>query len=210
MASSKSKSIKEIISGPAYYFFLCLLLIISMLWVAKPINEHLIGDASMFILLIQKFLGFIQTTLVDLEAGRSIWHPLLYPSIMIAFAKLFGPDLIWQRAIGLVCLAVSFYLILKIVDLISNKIEEKRIIIIIFCGIFILVPYGLAGSVHIDIDNTVMTPTLLLFIYFLGKFLSAENKNRGRAFIFMGIAVSIGLWAKLTTPLLLPSSLFIF
>lgn len=210
MMSKNSKSIRETITGPAYGIFSFLLFIFSAVWLVKPLNEYLIGDSSMFILLIQKFFGYIQTPVVDFSSGASIWHPLLYPAVMTAFTKLFGPDLIWQRSVGLLCLAISLFLIIKIVNSVSRNVSEKRVIILLSCGIFILIPYGLIGSVHIDIDNTIITPILLLFIYFFSRFQNAENKSKIKFYIALCLSLSLGLWAKLTTPLLLPPSIFLF
>jgi hypothetical protein len=194
-----------------HYFWLWgLLILLSAFWLLKPLNEYLIGDASMFPLLTYNSLGYIKTSLIDLSSGRDIWHPFLYQSISIITAKLLGPDLLWQRFIGIICIIACIYLVWKITGIITSDPAERHLILFLTYGIFILIPYGLIGGVHTDIDNTVLPPILLLFIYTFCKFHTSINTLKIKYFIWVCLALMLGFLAKLTSPLLLPPAVAIF
>lgn len=210
--SSQKKNIGDVFLTYRYYFFCLALFTVFTFWIKKPLSEYLTGDASLFIVLVHSVLGLINTPLIDLQSGRDIWHPFLYQSLLILTGKIFGPELLKLRLIGLVCLVIDLYLIRKIANLLVDNQREGRVLTFLAYLLFLLIPLTIDGALHIDIDNTVMTPLLLAFFVFFIRYEQAENKQTARhaLLMLMLVIMPLMLWSKLTTPLAVPAAVGLY
>lgn len=189
---------------------LLLLIIFSTIWIIKPLGEFSTNDSAAFVLLVYKILGLNQTNLIDLASGESIWHPLLYPIILTLTGKLFGVEVLWMRLVALICLLIDIYLIWKITALMVDTEKKHRILSLLAICIFVCIPYTLDGGVHIDIDNSILPPILLLFIYLFACFQAKKDGFAGYNLILLSLVLALAFWAKLTTPLAIPLAIGIF
>ncbi|MBP8980264.1 MAG: glycosyltransferase [Syntrophobacterales bacterium] len=199
------------ISYRYYYLYLIVFLLVAF-WIKKPLTEYLIGDASLFMLLVHSALGLMDTPLIDLTSGASIWHPFLYQSILIITGKLFGTELLKMRLIGAVCLLFDLYLLRKIANRLVDNQKDGRMLTLLTCIFFLFIPLTIDGALHIDIDNTIMTPLMLIFYYYFIR-LEQEGIRYERYWsliILMCILMPLLLFSKLTTPLALPVAIGVF
>jgi hypothetical protein len=181
--------------------------LLAIFWLWHPLFEPLHGDASLFVVLVQKALGFNRSPLIDLSSGRDIWHPFLYQGLLIITATIFGPNLLTLRLFGLFCLVIDLVLIGKIGCLVTPSQQERRLVTAVACTVFVLQPYALKGALHPDIDTTVLTPLILAFVLSCERLLSGDRAWHVRDLIPATLLFALTLWAKLTTALLLPLAL---
>jgi len=193
-----------------YYFFYLCLLICCLFWIIKPLGEYLTGDISHFILFVYKVLGQSQTNLTNLIQNHGIVHPFLYPGILILIGKLFGVQLIGFRLFGVVCLLTNLYLLRKIAHLMVENQRDSRVLTLLSYTLFLLMPYTINGAPNIDIDNTIILPIILFFVYFFAQVQVTSDGLRRKYILLTCFVLFLGFWAKLTTPLLLPISVGIF
>jgi hypothetical protein len=208
----KGTNIGDIFVTYRYYLFYIVLFILCIFWIKKPLTEYLVGDASKFVLLIYSILGLTKTHLIDLPSGRDIWHPFLYQSILILTGKIFGVYLYKLRLIGVVCLIIDLYMLRKIANLMVDNQRDGRLLTFLSCLFFLMIPLTIDGALHIDIDNTIMLPLLLIFFYlFIRQEQTDDKRVRYRILsILMCFIMPLLLWSKLTTPLALPLTIGIF
>lgn len=206
-SKEKMQNIKELFVSHYYYLLYCCLLILCVVWVSKPLKEFLSGDASMFVLLVDNVLNKSQSFVNEWSSGKWLWHPFLYQIVLILTGKIFGSQLIWFRCVGLICLLLNLYLIRKISNLFVSHQWEGRVLTFLSSAIFLLMPYTLNGAVHIDIDNTLMLPIILLFVYFFCKSQKIPSLSNTKDLVLASMVLALAFWAKLTTPLILPVAL---
>lgn len=187
------------------------LLFLSAIWLIKPLSEYLVGDSSFFILVVHKFLGYSEMPLIDLKTGRDIWHPFLYVLCLTAISKIWGVKLLWFRLFGVACLLFNIFLLSKISSKVSERLESGPLMTLLTISFFLLIPYTIDGAVHVDIDNSIILPLVLIFIWVFHHFEQAGNvRERKRYFLLLCFVLALALWAKLTTTLALPLSVAIF
>lgn len=134
------------------------------------------------------------------RVAGSLWkevlipHPPLYIFLGSLVVSLFGDGFLALRLIG----GISFLLTLGLIPLACRKLFPQHWLraTIIAHLIWAFHPLSLQGSLLLDIDNTIFTPALLIFII-------TASLPRGKI-IFIALAFALMLFSKL-----LPTSLFI-
>jgi|GEM_PF-2941513 len=129
------------------------------------------------------------------------YHPTMYINFLSAFIKTFGYSETTIRAFGLICVLLSAYLLIRIIRLLTKK---NPTIEWIFLGVYLLNPYTIANATLPDIDPTVLPLVILLFIYVALRYVFKKTLFAKRTWIVLGLLFALALWAKLTTPLILP------
>lgn len=121
-------------------------------------------------------------------------HPPLYIFLGGFVVSLFGDGFLALRLIG----AISFLLTLALIPAVCRKLFPENWLraTVIAHLIWIFHPLALQGSLLLDIDNTIFTPALLLFI------IAASTPRK--SIVFIAISLALLLMCKL-----LPTSLFI-
>ena len=143
-----------------------------------------------------------------------IYHPTLYIHSLALFIKLFGFNEGVVRLFGAISVFLSALIMLQIYRLLFLQKEEleKDFFSIIFLSLYLLNPYTIANATLPDIDSTILPALLLAFIYLaLHFFKDVSNinvKTHYKAIFYLGLLFAVNLWAKLTTPLILPVFLF--
>ena len=134
------------------------------------------------------------------------WHPPFYLIILRLF-KLFTNNAIWGGYIpGLLSVVISGWLIKKIIlENFTNTIRTGNILLILIC--YYSLPVIIQGTFILDIDNTVLTPVLILLTYCGIRWHKNNNKTN---LIVLGLILFLSLWIKMTTPLIWMSSFFVF
>lgn len=142
--------------------------------------------------------------------GIGIYHPPLYINSLALFIKIFGYNENTIRMFGMLCALLSAYIICLIYNKLVSDEKKQGVFETIFLSLFLLHPYTIANATLPDIDSTVLPVTISLFFFLLIKFFQRpascfqDIKSARRELLIMGGVFSIILWAKLTTPLILP------
>lgn len=140
------------------------------------------------------------------DALYGMWHPPLYLYSLSVPAALFGIGNIPMRAVGLVWFILSLWLVWCIAGVISDK-PTPIIARGIPLALILLTPLLVEGSLYLDIDNTSLAFSLLLFAWFYLK--SPQDESLKRLFL-LGLIFTFSLWSKLTTPFIMLASVLVY
>ena len=93
------------------------------------------------------------------------WHPPLY-LIILRFFKLFTNNANWGGYLpGILSVVITGWLIKKIIlEYYTNEIRTGNLLLMLIC--YYSLPVITQGTFILDIDNTVLTPILLLLTYY--------------------------------------------
>jgi hypothetical protein len=146
-------------------------------------------------LYVQPYYGY--------DAHYSMWHPPVYLYSLAASAALFGTGNIPMRAVGLAWFGLSLWLALRIAGHLSEAASRplQRGILL---ALILLTPLLAEGSLYLDIDNTSLAASLLLFSWF---FLRSSEEPSSKRLVVLSVLFMLCLWSKLTTPFILLGSL---
>lgn len=185
------------------------IVILALIFQSFSIWEPITGDASLFSALQREMVGEADFDAIDLKAGRGIWHPMLYQNILYFVGKTIGTDLFYIRLLGVLTFLLTCLLIFLIVShLYKNNQNEMHLAAVLSVALYALNPFGLVFSMHLDIDNTVLTIVILLNVLY---FLKINGRVNLANTICASFLFAFALWCKLTTPfLLLPAFFFYF
>lgn len=140
------------------------------------------------------------------DAHYGMWHPPLYLYSLAGSAALFGIGNRQMRAVGLVWFALSLWLVWRIsqelVDGPHSKLASR-----ISVALAALSPLLAEGSLYLDIDNTSLAFSMLLFAWVFLKF--PEEKSLKRS-LLLTLIFAFSLWSKLTTPFIMLASMVVY
>jgi hypothetical protein len=134
-------------------------------------------------------------------------HPHAYVHLIQLSFMIFGPGLGSARLIGVLSALVSLLLIPPLVYSFYDHKERVHWVVIGAIWLYALNPMTAQNMVLLDIDNTLLTPTLLAILW-IWK-VAQDWSFRRRAAVF-ALALAIALWVKLYTPLLLMACIGMF
>lgn len=143
----------------------------------------------------------------ELEQIPSLWHPPLYIHILALTMRVFPAYLPATRLLGIICLLITcwlMFLLCKEVDSQRGKDSSlflSAIIILAGCPLFI------QGAFVFDIDYSILPVLMLIFMLAYVKFTIKQTIGRTAILVFIFALV---LWAKLTTPLILPITIMFY
>lgn len=140
-------------------------------------------------------------------AFRNTWHPPIYIVLLHFFRYFFSNSYIGGYFLGILSVIASALLITKIIIYNERKIEEKTSLLMVILLAYYSLPVVLHGVFIFDIDNTILTPILLLTYFVYLKFNHQANWLNG---ILLSLSVLLGLWTKMTTPILIICSITFF
>lgn len=138
-------------------------------------------------------------------AQSGLFHPPLYIYSLAFFIRTLGFSEMTVRLFGLLCTLISAYLLIRILRLFKFKNRWGEVLLL---GLFLLNPYTIACVTVPDIDTTVLPITMLLFMYLCLRFYWTADLSKKYEVLLLGAFFALNLWAKLTTPLMLP--IFVF
>ncbi len=142
-----------------------------------------------------------------------LYHPPLYIYTLAAWFRLFGFGPAQARIFGALCALLQGWLALRILSLLFGG-ERVRQWSWLFWPLFLLNPYTLQGSAIADIDSTIYGPLLSLVLFSAlriswqdGRWRQDEPRLWEPGLV--ALALTVALWAKVTTVLLLFPFLFL-
>ena len=136
-----------------------------------------------------------------------LWHPPLYIYLLALSFKVLGVSEVSARIVGVI-FSIGTIILVYLLSLEIFK-ENKNKMHIALAGSFIysINPLILQSSTLIDIDNSLLPFLITLFFVFFVK--TKTMKNNARLPI-LGLIFGILLWSKISTPVFIMVSIFIF
>jgi 4-amino-4-deoxy-L-arabinose transferase-like glycosyltransferase len=138
------------------------------------------------------------------ETASGLWHPTLYLHSLAISYSMFHVNEFSARIVGVLCMLVSAAL----VYLISNRLLGLRKLSILAVVLYLVSPLLVQGSLVVDIDNTILTPLSLLFLYCV--LLAEEGGWNTKSILLVSVVLALCLWAKLFTAIILILSVVIY
>jgi 4-amino-4-deoxy-L-arabinose transferase-like glycosyltransferase len=134
-----------------------------------------------------------------------VHHPQGYHLFLGMLMTLLGPSKLAARVPGILSLLLSIPLAAWIANQLYGDRDNHRGML---AGLLLATaPLAVQGALLVDIDNTLMTPALLVFIgCVIRRMKSGGTRLPGLAGLSAGFAGL--LWIKLTTPFLATAALF--
>ncbi|NQS99801.1 MAG: glycosyltransferase family 39 protein, partial [Candidatus Omnitrophica bacterium] len=107
-----------------------------------------------------------------------LWHPPAYQNTLRFVGRVFGLKDQGLRWFGIACFLLTLGLIYRL----SGPLA---------CFLYATLPVAIQGSLILDIDNTVLTVLLLLFIWYFAKFYQQLSSKRA---LILGGLFFLLLW----------------
>ena len=140
-------------------------------------------------------------------AFKIVAHPPLYPIVLSLFASLFNSTFLSGYFVGILSVVISGWLIVLIMMFHERNLSQNYLsVFMVLIGYYSL-PIVIQGSFIYDIDNTILTPLLLLVYLTYLNFSRQPGWQKGTLFF---LALTVSFWSKLTTPYLLLFSVGFF
>ena len=141
------------------------------------------------------------------DMGYALWHPPLYVHLLAVVFGLAGTGPAQARLVGLGCLLATVLTIYFLSQEVFRDRADRRAIGLLAGFLFAVNPLAIQGALVVDIDNTLLTPALLLALLAIVRSL---DDVRSRRDLMLGALLAGLLWIKLTTPLALLVALATF
>lgn len=126
-----------------------------------------------------------------------IYSPYLYLHSVVTAFRLFGESDIVARLPGIISGLLAIIMVFLITKSLSKGNQAERVQwAAISSLLYAITPAVIQGSVIIDIDNTVLVPAILFLCWTFLRYLQEENYTWA---MLMGLALSIAMWARITT-----------
>ena len=130
-------------------------------------------------------------------------HPYLYLYALVWSFHLFGVGPESARIIGIVSGLITIVMIYGVIRSCPyGSVIERQTTAAAAAVLYALCPAVIQSSAVIHIDNTVLIPLILLFVWSAEKFLY----GRARKSVWAGmmiLSLCLALWARISTPVLL-------
>ncbi|MDO8672033.1 MAG: glycosyltransferase family 39 protein [Dehalococcoidia bacterium] len=145
--------------------------------------------------------------LIGESAHWGLWHPPLYLYTMATVFAVLGSSTESARFLGV----LTAFLTIGLTALLARQFAPKRegragAIVALALVLTLTSPFFIQGILYLDIDNTILMPLVLFFLY-LGQRFGLIETLTARRLLVLSLVFTLTLWAKLTTPLLLLAAL---
>ena len=136
-----------------------------------------------------------------------LWHPPLYIYLLALSHKLFGTASWTARLPGVLCFLATLWLLRGIINRLLPP-EKSNAVFGVTSFLYLTNPLLIQQSMMLDVDNTVVTLTSVLFFH---EFLRLEVKGTGWAqrSIWLSLLIGLTMWAKEFAGLFLGLSLLV-
>ena len=144
---------------------------------------------------------------LNLDNKLFLIHPPLYLYSLAFVGRFLGVNSESMRLVGILSFIMTLFLIYGISKEVTKSKANGYLVGLGAAFLYAINPLAIRGSLLSDLDTTLMTVTLLLFIYFFLKFYPLLTFGR---LIFLSILFTLSLWSKLPTNIILILSIFLF
>jgi hypothetical protein len=134
-------------------------------------------------------------------------HPQAYVHLGQLCQAVFGQTISAARLAGVLCAVVSVWLIPPLIRWLWPGHPQQSPIIVIAIVLTALAPLTLQNAMLLDIDNTLLTPMLMLL---LGLWVALQDHPPCARVTMLTVTLTAVLWVKLPTPPLLMGALGLY
>jgi len=138
------------------------------------------------------------------DKGLLLGHPPLYPYIVAFFFKLFGIGSVQARFAGVAFFVLNLILVYFMSRNLYPKNRLAHLIALLFFG---LSPLVVQGSLMIDIDQTLLTFSVTLFLYY---FIKSDEWSMKKRILTVALGFFLVMWSKLSIPPVLLFSMAVY
>lgn len=132
-----------------------------------------------------------------------LWHPPLYVSLLGLSFNLFNQEPQSAHIIGIICFFLNVILIYFICKELFEDKRKRAIIASLAIFLYSTSPFIIKGSLLIDIDNTILAPLMMFFVFI---FIRLEKQKAGLdGDILLGLVFGGILWAKFHSLFVIPA-----
>ncbi|MFC1804803.1 ArnT family glycosyltransferase [Candidatus Omnitrophota bacterium] len=190
----------------SHHYLIILPIIIYIFFAFPGLKESLSDDSTLVLVAADEIFGSRQWPNFSYVQRASLYHPPLYLISLSLIRVLFGTKIIFLRLFSLVCGIFSVILVYLISRQIS-KDKKNHFVPLIACLIYSINPFVIKGSLHLDIDSTVLTVLILAFVLL---FLRSTEQLNAKNMLKLSFVFGILLSAKLTTPFILAVVMLVY
>ncbi len=142
-----------------------------------------------------------------IKGNLMLVHPPLYLYLLTLVSRIFGLTELVVKVFGVLFSVLTLLVIYFLALELSKKRKEKYFIALLASLIYAISPFVIQISLLVDIDGTILTFLMTLFIYiFIKKFDTLNLKDS----IFLGFLLSVIMWTKFQGAFFILASVFIF
>jgi len=134
-------------------------------------------------------------------------HPQAYVHLGQLCLAVFGQTIRAARLTGVLCAVVSLWLIPPLIHWLWPDHPQQNHMIVIAVALTALAPLTLQNAMLLDIDNTLLTPMLMLL---LGLWAALQRRPSRMRVVALTVTLAAALWVKLPTPPLLMGTLGLY
>jgi hypothetical protein len=144
-------------------------------------------------------------SMVNWQQSRAlIPHPQGYIHVAQFFLTLFGVSIHTARFTGMVCAVINLWLMPLLIDAFWRNHPQRTRFIAIAVAFLSFNPLTTQNAMLLDIDNTLLTPTLLMFV---GIWATLQDRSARIRITLLVTLLTLAFWVKLPTPPLLLGAL---
>ncbi len=135
------------------------------------------------------------------------WHPRAYMELLVASGRIFGRSWVARRAMGIPIFLLTLWLTWRIASAVRRERGAGPLAPALAVFLLCTSPFAIKGSVHLDIDNTVLAAGCVALTW---ACIAGESWTMPKRAALAGVVFGAVLWAKLTTPLAVLGGVFVY
>ena len=137
-----------------------------------------------------------------------LWHAPLYIGVLALSLKIFGMSNWAARLPGVACMLATLWLLRGIVKLLFPR-EKAKPVFNVVAFLYLINPLILQQCLMLDVDNTVVTVTSVLFLH---EFLRLEHRQIAwlPKYAWLSLLIALTFWAKEFAGLFVGTALLIY
>lgn len=134
-------------------------------------------------------------------------HPPVYILSLSLFCKMFGLNLVSMRLLGFAAVLLMALLVYFLSQEIFKEKKDRLWLGLLCSLLYLSIPLIIQGSVLLDIDNTLLPISMIIFVMAYIHFCRQMNAKK---IILLGCLFALALWSKITTSLVLIIAIGVF
>jgi dolichyl-phosphate-mannose-protein mannosyltransferase len=133
------------------------------------------------------------------QHGAAVPHPPGYVHLLRLLFSVFGERYSVARIPGIVSAVAALWILPRLVRSVFSNHPQRDLVALISVWLFALSPLTLQNAMLVDIDNTLMTPMLLILFM---SWIEVRRQGGWKKTAGMGIWIALLLWVKFPPVLL--------
>ena len=129
---------------------------------------------------------------------EAVFSPHLYPWCLAFTFKIFGTNEMAARLFGFFCGLATIIMVFFVTRSFARGNSNERLLWASICTLlYATIPAVVQGFLILSIDNTLLTPAVLLLFWSYSEYMKKEKLHW---IVICGFAMTLALWGRITTP----------